>query len=365
MNIEDFNRDFVRAVGEVTSEVKREKERKQAGDAAEMPKVSVIMITYNQEKTIGAALDSVLAQKCDFKYEIELSDDCSTDRTAQICEEYARHYPDRIRFRRNLHNLGARDNYFDTLVRCRGKYVADLAGDDIWTDRTKLARQAAVLDAAPEVTLVHTAWKFLHDATGELSSPSFTGNEAWLQSEVDGRMLLKPLLCSKNAMAIHSCTAMFRKEVFDRAYADNRSLFRSSDYPCEDLQLLCEIASRGRVAYLPEVTLHYRVGHDSQLTSSVDPVKAFPFYLGTLRLRRHLQQHYGLVDPEIDANNSATAAYTATLAMASGDREALGRLRDEAARLGVKIPQRTRLRMWLFGLPLVRSLIVSRSRRGL
>ena len=61
------------------------------------PKVSVIVCTYNQEGTIGAALDSILAQKTDFDFEIVVADDCSADRTPAICREYAARYPGKVR----------------------------------------------------------------------------------------------------------------------------------------------------------------------------------------------------------------------------------------------------------------------------
>ena len=83
------------------------------------PKVSVLITTYNQADTLPTALDSILAQKTDFEIEICLSDDCSTDSTPTVCERYAARYPEIIKYHRNSHNLGARDNYFTTMMRCR------------------------------------------------------------------------------------------------------------------------------------------------------------------------------------------------------------------------------------------------------
>ena len=52
-------------------------------------KLSVFVVTYNQEEFIKRALDSVLMQKVSFNYEIIIGEDCSTDSTPQICDEYA------------------------------------------------------------------------------------------------------------------------------------------------------------------------------------------------------------------------------------------------------------------------------------
>ena len=56
-------------------------------------KISVVVITYNQQETIGQTLDSILMQKGDFDLEIVIGEDCSTDNTCAICEEYEKAYP--------------------------------------------------------------------------------------------------------------------------------------------------------------------------------------------------------------------------------------------------------------------------------
>ena len=63
----------------------------------ETPLVSVCMTTYNHEDWLAQAIESVLAQRTSFGVELVVGEDCSTDRTAEICREYAAKYPDRIR----------------------------------------------------------------------------------------------------------------------------------------------------------------------------------------------------------------------------------------------------------------------------
>ena len=57
-------------------------------------KVSVICVTYNHEKYIRQALDSIVSQKTDFDFEILVGEDCSTDSTRDILKEYEKKYPD-------------------------------------------------------------------------------------------------------------------------------------------------------------------------------------------------------------------------------------------------------------------------------
>lgn len=114
------------------------------------PKVSVLMITYNHERFIKQAIESVLMQKADFEYELVIGEDCSTDGTREIVLWFQRRYPDRIRLFLRERNLGPNENFILTLQACRGQYVASLEGDDYWTSPHKLQKQADFLDAHPD-----------------------------------------------------------------------------------------------------------------------------------------------------------------------------------------------------------------------
>lgn len=93
------------------------------------PRISVLMITYNQENYISRALDSLLVQR-DYLYEVCINDDCSTDRTFDILEEYRKRFPNIIKPIRNQQNLGIFKNIEATWSRPSGDIVYRLAGDD-------------------------------------------------------------------------------------------------------------------------------------------------------------------------------------------------------------------------------------------
>ena len=112
------------------------------------PKVSVCMISYRHAAFIAQAIESVLAQQCDFEIELVIGDDCSPDGTGAICDEFARRDP-RVRLLPRDRNLGVMANFSRTLQACRGEYVAVCEGDDYWIDPLKLAKQVAFLDAHP------------------------------------------------------------------------------------------------------------------------------------------------------------------------------------------------------------------------
>lgn len=110
------------------------------------PMVSVIVLTYNHEKYIKQALDSILSQKVNFDYEILIGDDASTDNTVKVLKEYKSKFPNIIKLFLNEVNLGATRNAYNLLINAKGKYLATCEGDDYWTDDNKLQIQVEFLE---------------------------------------------------------------------------------------------------------------------------------------------------------------------------------------------------------------------------
>lgn len=94
-----------------------------------IPKISVKIITYNQEVLIRRAIDSILPQ-LDYVYEICISDDCSQDGTWAVLEEYSRKYPGLFKLSRNEVNVGIFENIERSRALPTGDIVYTLAGDD-------------------------------------------------------------------------------------------------------------------------------------------------------------------------------------------------------------------------------------------
>ena len=88
------------------------------------PVVSVIMMTYNHEPYIAQAIEGVITQQCDFPIELLIGEDCSTDRTRDICFEYQQRYPELIRLLIAETNVGMHKNMFRLLGRSKGRYIA-------------------------------------------------------------------------------------------------------------------------------------------------------------------------------------------------------------------------------------------------
>ena len=118
-------------------------------------KLSVVMTTYNHERYIAEAIESVLRQQTSFGIEIVVGEDCSTDRTLNIVQSYATMYPEAIRIISSESNVGWRNNYRRTIEAARGRYIALLDGDDYFTHRKKLQMQVDLLEAHPDVGMCY------------------------------------------------------------------------------------------------------------------------------------------------------------------------------------------------------------------
>ena len=255
--------------------------------------ISVVVITYNQESTISRTLDAILMQQCHVPIEIVIGEDCSTDNTRAICQRYAEAHPDIVRLFCNETNKGIVDNYFDCLLQCRGKYIADCAGDDFWTDPQKLEKEVCVMEANDNVTMVITNWQYF-DEMGQKSSPS---QQRPLAPITPGRDLLKAIITQYNMSVFHLCTALYRADVFRKTFDDDPYLFRHKGFCSEDIQIAFSMALHGDIAYLPDITLNYSLGQNT-VSNSADDRKQFQFVRKMTDLIQYLasKHHIDITD---------------------------------------------------------------------
>jgi glycosyltransferase involved in cell wall biosynthesis len=116
------------------------------------PRLSIGLPVYNGQNYLAEALDSLLAQSYE-DFELVISDNASTDRTADICRDYAARDP-RIRYIRQPENIGGAPNQDFVFRQSRGQLFKWAAHDDVY-GRDLLARCVEVLDERPEVVLCH------------------------------------------------------------------------------------------------------------------------------------------------------------------------------------------------------------------
>lgn len=113
--------------------------------------VSVICTAYNHEKYMRQCLDGFVMQKTDFKYEVIVHDDASTDNTPEIIREYQKNYPDIIKPILQTENQYSKRKSIIWLCveKVKGKFIALCEGDDFWTDEYKLQKQFDAMESNP------------------------------------------------------------------------------------------------------------------------------------------------------------------------------------------------------------------------
>lgn len=202
-------------------------------------KVSVHLLTYNHEKYIAQALDSVLMQEVNFDYEIVIGEDCSTDNTRQIVIEYQQKYPDKIRTLLHKKNIGPINNEIAVYNACEGEYIAWLEGDDYWTSPHKLQKQVDFLDNHPDHSCCfHPVIDFYDDGSQKPRiCPSLPH-----QREIFLKDLLEGPIMSAAAQ-------MFRNYTLPDWYAS-----------CAfgDWEWAIFLVQQGRIGYINEVMAKYR-----------------------------------------------------------------------------------------------------------
>ena len=112
-----------------------------------MPKVSLLIPVYNQERIVRDTLRSALNQ--DFKdMEILVSDDCSTDKTYQVCQNFP------VTLSRNKYNLGFTGNFNKLIKEAKGEYLIFLCGDDVFTHPSVISDMVKIFESNPNIGVI-------------------------------------------------------------------------------------------------------------------------------------------------------------------------------------------------------------------
>ena len=239
-------------------------------------KLSVMVITYNHERFIAQALESVLAQRVNFDYEIVVGEDCSTDRTPDIVMDFHRRYPGRIVPLLRKQNIGGPENSIATRTSCRGQYVAMLEGDDYWTCEDKLQRQVDFLEAHPDCALCCHRAKVL-DETGTWQHASVIPSIAAGPYTVDDLLEVNFVVTGSTVFrpdTVGPVPDWFRKTTL-------------GDWP-----LFALIARHGKIALMDEAMSVYRV-HSGGLWSARPEIDHQRAIIRMLKaLDKHLEFQY-------------------------------------------------------------------------
>ena len=212
--------------------------------------VTVRCTTYNHAPYIRKTLDHFVNQRVNFRFEILIHDDASTDGTADIIREYMEKYPDLFVGILQTENQYSKGKSITAILyqKARGKYIAMCEGDDFWPDLDMLQQQFDFLESHPEHSAVAGVTEFFDDDGNTTRDPmpslEYAGKDA---SEYE-------YLNNPNSN-IATNTLMLRTSVVQ----DAQFIQANEQSPkVGDILLILKLFEAGKLFVMPNVFQHHR-----------------------------------------------------------------------------------------------------------
>ena len=257
-----------------------------------MPKLSIIVPTYNHGKFIAQMLQGALNQETSFDFDIIIGDDASKDDNSLIISKLAQKYPDKIKaflHPKNLgpsepRELGGKNNVGFLFSQAKSEYIALCEGDDYWTDPSKLQKQVDFLDKNMDYSLCHHQMEVIY----EDDSPVHLFNTDNQQDTSS----IQELLADK-IWFLGTASTVFRN-VFTNGMPDWWWKTASGD-----LGIFIEVVRYGKMKYLPEKMGVYRK-HRGGMTNIHTSQNRF-FLENRMEMFQNLDKYLGFQYSEIIA----------------------------------------------------------------
>lgn len=205
--------------------------------------VTVVVCTYDHERYVARAMESVLEQEAPFGIDVVVLDDCSTDGTMSELARLAVRYPGRFVVRQPPANRNDHREFAVALDEASTPYVAMLDGDDYWTSPSKLAIQLAHLERNPQYAMTfHPVARVDEDdrplpdlPESPWDRPTAVRDDLW------------------RGCFIQASSVVFRRSAYDLL----PTWYQESSFGDWELYLL--LAERGDIGFLSERMSAYRV----------------------------------------------------------------------------------------------------------
>lgn len=254
------------------------------------PAISIALCTYNGAKFLLAQLESLAAQTRP-PDELVVGDDCSSDETVQILDDFAARAAFPVRVAVNAENLGSTRNFEKTILRCGGDIVFLSDQDDVWLP-DKIARAAAEFERDENVGMIFTDAEIVDENLNSL------GRQLW---DFSFSTQMRQLARQKGIL-----TVLFRQSTVTGATMAFRASLIGSFVPIpvdiprviHDEWIALVIALQAKVVFLEESSIKYR---------------------------QHSSQQLGVVEKEIE--NDSAGIYDNTLRWLGGRRKKLTALK--------------------------------------
>lgn len=219
---------------------------------ATTPKVSICIPTYCGGKTIGPAIESVLAQSLT-DFELIVIDDGSTDNTRAVVESFA---DPRVKYFLNPKNLGPEGNWNRCLELASGKYFKLLPHDDLLHWQC-LERQSAVLDADTQetITLVFCARDVIGPSGKKLTKRAYPNGRT---GSIDGNSVMRSCVRRGTNLLGEPGAVLLRKSL-----ANKIGLFDATNPYVIDLDYWFRLLAHGNAYFFEDSLASFRVSPQS------------------------------------------------------------------------------------------------------
>lgn len=246
--------------------------------------VSIIVVTYNQERFIEQTLLSLVNQKTKFDYEIIIGDDFSTDGTRDILVSFENKFSGLIKLNFNEINLGIVGNWNSTIRLSKSKYIAFCEGDDYWIDNYKLQKQIDFLESNTNYGMVCTDYNKFFEKDRSIKKNCFKiekyAKEVHFLNYVYDRS------------TIATATVVLRRDLFDQYEKEIPETLRIK-WKMPDSPFWLFILNKSRIAVLPDVTSCYRVNEVSGCRMG-DESSQFWFVFNGYEIPLYIVKHFSL-----------------------------------------------------------------------
>lgn len=253
--------------------------------------ISCVCITYNQENYIKDAVDGMLAQITDYRFEIIIHDDKSTDSTREILLEYKKKYPNLIKLVLQDENQYQKGKKITPLAIAEaiGEYIALCEGDDYWININKIDKQTKIILSNKKIELL------IHRSASLTTSRYM--QKVWSETDhgTEPQQFDFQDVIIKSGQFSPTASYFFRK----KSFLSIQTQYDKS--PIGDLALEIYLGHKGIIYYIPDIMSVYRINSNGSWSAEtvLNPNKL-------LKLNYKLKVFFDSLPNEIDVANCAS-----------------------------------------------------------
>jgi len=245
--------------------------------------IDVVVLSYNHAQYIDQNIQSILSQKTNYRFNLLIADDCSSDGTRLLVKKWVEQ-DQRVFLIETPRNLGSVENARNVIALCQSDYLAFCEGDDFWLNEDKLQSQMDFLQGNPGFGMVHGDVCYYHESKKKLSG-SVNGSKG---IEFPTGNIFREYLVN-DQLFIFTASVLVERKLF--VQAADYDLFKSKKWLAQDLPTWLAIAQTSKVGYMDRIMAAYRLA-DESASRSKSAEYTHRFHQSIFDIRYHFWREY-------------------------------------------------------------------------